>query len=83
MIMGKFLTNVVDLTRVVYCLRAFFERAGMTARYSHSTINWWVNVFNMARVVCCDVGKLLIGCWMHCKVENGGQFLVVFVSKVN
>lgn len=39
--MGKFLTNVVDVTRVVYCLRTVFARAGMTARYSHST-NWWV-----------------------------------------
>jgi len=55
----------------------------MTARYSHSTINWWVNVFSMTSAVCCDVGKLLIECWMHCKVQNGGQFLVLFVPKVN
>ena len=62
--MSKFLTNVVDITRLIYGLKTFFERAAKTAWYSHSTVNWWVNVFNMASVVCCDVGKLLVvvGC---------------------
>jgi hypothetical protein len=67
------------LHALVYCLKTFFERAGMTTWYSHKSMNCWVNVFNMASVVCCDVGKLLIGCWMHCTVQHGGQFLVVCV----